>query len=183
MKNQVKLGLLAGGILASFVALAPLTAYAVSVTSNPNPTVTVTVNPVLTLDSATSASLTADSSQVVDTTFNVKVTANKGYTISLHAPESTALTATGDISDSIPAASTLTAGTNGWGIKKKSADNSADDANDYTAITGSAVQFYKSTSGTIAAGVTTTFTVGVAIAPTLTAGSYSTNITVTAATI
>lgn len=183
MKNQVKLGLVAGGILAGIASLAPLTTYAAT-TDTKTSTVTVTVSPVLTLDSATNASLTADSARVVDTTFSAKVTANKGYTISLHTPTSTALksTTTG-VTDTIPTAAALTAGTNGWGIKKKSADNSTTDATGYTALTTSPVQFYKATSGTAAAGATTTFTVGVAIAPTLTAGSYTTNLTVTAATI
>lgn len=179
MKKTTKLGIVASGIVLGLSAFAPLTTYAASGTS----TVTVTVDPTITLDSITNASVTASPTAVKDTTFNARVITNKKYTISLTATN-TALSASGT-TDTIPASSTLTAGTNGWGVKKKGSNTTSNTSNDtnYSAITSTlnaASVFYTAASGTVAEGVTTTFTVGVAISSTLTAGSYSTQLTVTA---
>ena len=179
MKKTTKLGIIAGGLVVGLSSLAPLTTYAATGTS----TVTVTVDPTITLDSVTNASVTAKPTTVEETTFSAKVITNKKYTISLTATNP-ALSASG-ITDTIPAASTLTAGTNGWGVKKKGSNTTSNTTDDsaYSAITSTLNAnsvFYTAASGTVAAGVTTTFTGGVAVSPTITAGSYSTQLTVTA---
>lgn len=179
MKKTTKLGIVASGIVLGLSAFAPLTTYAATGTS----TVTVTVDPTITLDSITNASVTAKPTTVENTTFNARVITNKKYTISLTATN-TALSAS-STSDTIPAASTLTAGTNGWGVKKKgdNTTNNTKNEDGYTAISSTLNAdsvFYTAAAGTDANGVTTTFTVGVAVSPIIAAGSYSTQLTVTA---
>lgn len=179
MKHNKAL-LIAGGILASVAALAPMATYAASDSDTAN--VSVTVNPTITIDSTTDFSQTMTSSNIITGNISATITANKAYRISLSAAEP-ALKASGT-TDTIPANANVAAGTNAWGIKKKGGTTNNDNntnASAYTAITTSSVVFYNAPAG--ATGVKTDFAVGISIAPSLSAGTYATTVTVTAATV
>lgn len=109
-------------------------------------------------------------------TLSAKVTSNTGYTISLSATTPALTSSNGG---TIAAGNAATANT--WGIKKKSADNATTDAADYTGLSNSTVQFFKSTKAA-ESGATTNFAIGVLVDATLPAGDYSTVVTVTAVT-
>ncbi len=178
MNKKLKGLALAAGVLAGAGSLIPLTTYAID--ASPSPTVSVTVPATLTINGTRSASVTNATATAVGTgTLGVTVTTNKKYSISLSAAITSLKHSDSSIADTIPAiasggTSTLTAGTNKWGIKKAAAA-----AGQYTGLTTTSVPFYESNSG--ATGVETSFTVGVSIAATLTAGSYSTTVTATVA--
>lgn len=181
MKTNTKAAVLAAGLIAGVSAALPLSAYAVSAT--PQPTVSVTVNPTISIDAATGGSVTADNS-IKPGNINVTITANKAYKIQLSATTAADVNLHVDgITENIPATNNVVAGTSGWGIKKKPTTGSDTNASTYSAITTSPVDFYTSSAGTGNGSVTSTFEFGVAVSPSLPAGTYTSNITVTASTL
>lgn len=176
MIKNLKGIMLASTVLAGTAALVPMTAYAVT----QDTTVKVTVSPTITIDAATGVNLPEVSGDNIDETGKISVTvsANKAYTISLHAaqprmyplnesnvPDTTS-------SEFIPAGLPAK-GTSAWGVKKSGESN-------YTALTTSPEVFYTASAG--AQGAVTDFPVGISVAPSLSAGTYETTVTVTAST-
>lgn len=148
----------------------------------------VTVPSTLTLSSLSFTSdtagegttLKASPTQIKTGTLSATVKSTAGFTISLHAA-TPALTASGV--GTIPASSSVTSGTSGWGIKKKpTANTPGTNASTYTAMTTSAVEFYRQTNTQITAQAYS-FVVGVASSSVQAQGTYSTAVTVTAVNI
>lgn len=174
-------GCLVLAVAVSLTALASSSASAVQKTS----IFSVTVPKTISITSAAMAGttdadriITADPNNVVSKNLNIGIKSNAGFTISLHAA-STNLTSG---NNTIPASSSLTAGTSGWGIKKKPTANSTTDAGSYTGMTTSAVEFYRQTTAQTTAQ-TYAFPVGVAVSKIQAEGSYTTVVTVTAVNI
>lgn len=181
MKTKTKAAVLATGLIASVGVLLPLSAHAVGETTK-NTSVSVTVNPSISIDAATGDTVTADTG-VQKGNINVTITANKAYTIKLSATTAADVNMHAEgITETIPTTSNVVAGTNGWGIKKKPTAGSATDATTYSAITTTPTTFYTSTAGTGSSNVKSVFEFGVAVSPSLPAGTYVSNITVTAST-
>ncbi len=181
MKTNIKAMALATGLIASVGALLPLSAHAVGETTK-TASVSVTVNPTISIDAATGGSVVADSG-IQEGNINVTITANKSYKIQLSAATAADINMHADgITENIPSSNTVTAGTNSWGIKKKPTTGSATDATSYSAITTTPVDFYTSSAGTGTGSVESIFKFGVAVSPSLPAGTYTSNITVTALT-
>ena len=146
----------------------------------------IKIDKALTLSNVQGADIDkASFASVAEGTIKATVTSNSKYSISLSATEPN-LKLSGDPTGAqvIQASDTVTKGgasingtlTSTWGVKKAGAD-------DYTAITPSPVSFFTSTGKSAATGTETILTVGVGVTPTLQAGSYSTQITVTAASV
>lgn len=188
MEKTIKKLFVAGSLLVgAAVSFMSLTTYAVSaegsaaingVTSNT--TFSLTVDNVLTLKNVSGGStINASPSAVVETgSISATVTSNSKYTLSLSAskPQLTLSNAdaTADDTKQIPAG-VPAAGKNAWGVKKSGAST-------YTALTSTQQTFFTSAaSAPTEAGTTTTFGIGVSVAPSLPAGEYSTIVTVTAA--
>lgn len=182
MKTNNKAVALATGLIASVGALLPLSAHAVGETTK-TASVSVTVNPTISIDAATGGSVVADSG-IQTGNINVTITANKSYKIQLSAATATDVNMHADgITENIPSSDAVTAGTNSWGIKKKptTGDNTTN-ADNYSAITTTPIDFYTSSAGTGESSVESIFEFGVAVSPSLPAGTYTSNITVTALT-
>ncbi len=181
MKTKKTL-IIAGTLVAGLGALVPMSTYAVSATPK-TANVSVTVNPTITIDATTDFSKEMDATNVITGTIGATITSNAPYSISLNTDAGKTALSSSTTSDTIPAGKDIASGTNAWGIKKKGGatnNDNASDASDYTAITASPVVFYNAAAG--ATGAVTNFTVGISIAPSLAAGTYSTQVTVTAAT-
>ena len=162
----------------SFTALGSSSASAAT-QSDKTSTFSVTVPKSLTLSNVSeNVNITADASSIKTANLNATVKTTAGFTISLHAA-TPALTSG---SNTIPASSSLTAGTSGWGIKKKAATNSTTDATGYSALTATAAEFYRQTTAQTTAKAYS-FVVGVATSNSQAPGTYSTTVTVTAANI
>lgn len=180
MKTNIKAMALATGLIASVGVLLPLSAHAAIGDTQKTASVSVTVTPTITLDISNNANnITADSSDVAKGNIVATVTSNAHYQIALHATSHTDLTSA-TTSDNIPTianggTSALPAGTSAWGIKKP-----GDATGTYTGLTTSAVPFF--TSNVNGTATPTTFEVGIRVAPSLSAGTYSTEVTVTAST-
>ncbi len=130
----------------------------------------LTVENALTLSNVSATEITAKPSDIANGTLSATVSSGSKYTISLSA-EQPALSAA-DITDTINAGDATV--NNTWGIQK--IGESA-----YTAIGTAPAVFYTSAAPSENGGSVTDFNVGVRISPILPAGSYSTDITVTAA--
>lgn len=182
MKTKTKAAVLVTGLIAGVGAAIPFSAYAVGETTK-STNIGVTVSPSITIDAATGSTVTADTG-ITEGDINVRITANKKYKIQLSATTAADVNmhATG-ITETIPATNTVVAGTSGWGIKKKTTAGSSTDATSYSAITTTPQDFYTSTAGTGASSAESIFKFGVAVSPSLPAGTYVSNITVTASTI
>lgn len=178
MKTKTAAIMLSTGLIAGVGALLPFSAYAAGETT-PTKAVSVTVSPTISIDAANGGSVTA-STGIQEGTIDVTIRSNSSYKIQLSAANP-ALSASG-ITETIPSTSSVTAGTSGWGVKKKSAANSATDATTYSQITTTPTDFYTATSGTGNGTTMSTFKFGVAVSPSLPAGTYTTNITITALT-
>lgn len=169
-------GLLVG---AGFAAL-PLASYAAPVeqfkaitkddrTLEGNSQVNVIVGASLALDlAAGSVSIPLDYNAVKTGTIGATVTANQEYTVSLSAAEPRLVHAENS-SYSIPASDNVAVGTDAWGVKKSGATT-------YTGLTTTPVVFYTGTSAD-----SHSFEVGISLGSFLPAGTYSTDVTVTAA--
>lgn len=184
-KTSIKL-ILATLIASGTALLAPVSTHAVTQSATGDSSISVsqkaqfslTVQNSLTLSSVSfkgtgNTSTINVTPQTIGTgTITASVASNVKYNISLSA-ENPALSNSGKTA-SIPASSTVTAGTNGWGVKKNG---------QYTGLTTNAVNFFSSTAAGTTTTVTstpTTFDVGVAVSPVLPADTYSTVVTVTA---
>lgn len=102
------------------------------------------------------------------------ITSSLPYSISMRA-DKTALT--NDSSYEIPASSNITAGVSGWGVKCTSASTVTCNKTNYTALTTNDVVFASNSSNVVDASYD--FMVGVSVAPSIPAGTYSTEITTT----
>ncbi len=144
----------------------------------------LTVNKGITLTGVTGPTIEADPETIKDGNISATVMSNAPYTLSLSAAD-TNLTNKAEGADPtqlIPMATTLTAGTNGWGIKTKNSDNTTD--GDYLMLSTTPQVFYTSTAAASSASqesTITNFTTSVAINKLLAPGDYSTIVTVTAA--
>lgn len=178
MKTNIKAAVLATGLIASAGALLPLSVQAIGETTE-TASISVNVKPTITLDisSNTADSIVAETNTVSKGIITAKVTSNAHYEISLSAanPDLTSASTTDKI-EAIPngGTSTLPTGTSAWGIKKPT------DTDLYTGLTASNVPFF--TSNVNGNATPTEFEVGIMVAPSLSAGTYSTEVTVTAST-
>lgn len=181
MESIVKKLFLSGCLIVGIAAsLTSLSTHAADETATGDTSFKLTVQNALTLSNVTSSTITATPGSIATGTLTATVQSGSKYTLSLSAskPQITLnnATATADNNKQIPAASNLAAlSGNGWGIKKQGSSN------DYDAITTSPVVFFTST-GPADTAANTDLAIGVRTLNTLPAGSYSTTVTVTAAT-
>lgn len=187
MEKTIKKLFVAGSLLVgAAVSFMSLTTYAVDASGtaaangvSTSTTFSLTVNGVLTLKNVSGGStITASPTSIVETgSISATVVSNSKYTLSLSAtkPALTLANGAATTADKQISAGTPTAGTNAWGVKKNGATT-------YTALTTANQTFFTSTaSAPTEAGTTTSFGIGVSVAPSLPAGDYSTTVTVTAA--
>lgn len=198
MEKTIKKLLIATGVVISgFIALTPLTSYATNAPGSyfgcvrygdtdadkvecPDPAsdrgntvVNLNVDTILELDVVSkNIQIAAETSRIASGELSATVRSSREYNILLSA-EQPNLIHNVDNNYAIPAASNLEAGTNGWGIKK-------DGAEGYTAVTKDPQVFYEGDSAMDSRQ--TDLEIGVATSPSLPAGTYSTIVTVTAAT-
>lgn len=184
MKIKAKSAMLLGGVIAGFAAMIPMVTYAETKTADTSVTVNIATS--LTVE-ATGVTQNINAGSISeDGRIIAAVKSNSPYTISLNAKEHADLKDPDNSYESIPASATVVAGTDAWGIKKKGGANNNDNTSNeagYTAITTSPVVFYRAAAGTGAESIVTDFTVGISITSSLSAGTYSTDVTVTAANI
>lgn len=167
-----KLFITTAALTGALVALLPL---ATSAADTASTTVSVTVERVLRLDAASGGNTIDLMANSVSTgSISAQVYSTAPYTISLSAAQPNLLHSTLPSTYSIPASSNVVAGTNAWGVKK-SGDSG------YTAVTTSPEVFYTGNAATPTAGTTTNLEVGISLGGNLVAGTYSTDVTVTAA--
>lgn len=190
MERKIKQALfLTGAFVSAAVAFMPLTTYAVDPDcktgeilkdgvcvpyANGGTAVEVKIEDLLSLDAAGSDTVIPAYPNFLRTgNFPVTVRSAVPYTISLSADD-TNLTDVADPNHMIPARSNITEGQLGWGIKKDGADV-------YTAIRQNPQVFFDSGTNVADEAITTNFEVGVAVTDTTAQGTYSTEVTVTAA--
>lgn len=178
MKHNFKTKvMLAAGVLAGLASLAPMTTYAV--TNPATATVTAVINPHITIDAANGGSTQGDAGNVLTTSISATITSNAKYTIAVKtATSETAMKAEG-VTEGIPASANVAKNTSAWAIKAKN-DDGTDGA--YTAMKATDTTLYTSNAGAVS-GAKTDFTVGISTAPSITAGSYSVNLVITAANV
>lgn len=204
MERKIKTLLVATGILmGGMVALTPLTSYATNMNMGDNclqyqsgdiatiegtcvnrsgsTEVILNVQSLLILDAASGDTIAAKGDETSTGTISATVRSSHDYTISLSSANPT-LTNPDNTEYTIPATNDVTAGINGWGVKKDASVKTAADT-DYTAVTNTPAVFYEGTSTSLAEGEgqKTDLEVGVGVSPVLPAGTYSTTVTVTAA--
>ncbi len=162
-------------LIASLVAITPLTSYALEgeKTVQDDKTLPVNLNiiSILELDVVSPVSVKAQPDKIVPGTISANVRSSHGYTISLSAEQPNLMSEKGTASF-IPASSNLTPGQDGWGVKVNGAEN-------YTEVTTEPQVFY--TGQPDLSGRKTDLEVGVATSPALPADVYATTVTVTAA--
>ena len=175
---KTKAVLVAGGVLAGLASLVPMTTYAID---NPaTATVTAKINPYITIDAASGGSTQGDAGKILTTSISATVTTNSKYTIAVKtATSETAMKAEG-VTEGIPASANVAENVSAWAIKAKNADGTEDDV--YTAMKATDTTLYTSNAGAVSAAKTD-FTVGISTAPSITAGSYSVNLIITAANV
>lgn len=183
MKTKVKAMALLGGTLAGLASMLPLTSYAIA---NPSDvTITATVNPAISLDAASGFSVTGDAGEVMNGIISATVKANTQHTISFKVADSrtsTAMTDPNVTGDSIPASANVVANNNAWGIKAKTGAADSANADVYTEITKNNQVLYTST-GNSDGSTPIKFAVGISTSQSISAGSYSIDLTVTAAAL
>lgn len=189
-----KLFFATSALVAVSLALAPVTAYLSSENAhavecravndekktcqdNSNTTLSVEIISNLTLDTVTPPAVlnVAPGTDDKTGTFTAQVSANQAYVIQLSAEEPNLTTA--DKSANIPAKAGFSTTVSGWAIQDQT------DSNNWKAVTKGAQTFFKGSANTGAdiAAKTTTFTFGVGASQSQTPGTYTTNVTVTAA--
>lgn len=134
--------------------------------------VAVTINSSISIDSASGTTINMTPHVLGTGNISATVTSTHPYTISLSSSQPN-LTNTTNGALNIPARSSFTKDDNGWGIKKSG-------ESDYTALTGIATEYYRST--TPATDAQTDFEVGVAVNEDTAPGTYQTDVKITAAT-
>ncbi len=204
MEYKIRTLLVATGIaLGAMVALTPLTSYATNMKMGDNclqyqtgalatvegtciertgsTEVLLNVQSLLILDAASGDTISAKGDETVNGKISATVRSSHDYTISLSSANPT-LTNPDNVDYTIPATSDVTAGINGWGVKKD-ASVKKDTDTDYTAVTTTPTVFFEGgpTALVEGEGNQTNFEVGVGVSPVLPAGTYSTTVTVTAA--
>lgn len=179
MKNQVKVALLAGGILVSLASLVPLTTYAADpVEATDDVTITAIVNPSISIDTAEGFTVKGDSGKVLSGNILATVKSNTKYTITIKpATSQTAMVAT-ESSDTIPASADVRENNRAWAIKSKSSNGI--DGN-YVAIDTTAGQTLFTSAGTNDGTTPLQFAVGISTDQSITSGTYSIDLTVVAA--
>lgn len=172
MEHFVKKLLVATGILAAAsVTMLPLASHA---TDSATTTVTVNVQRTISLDAASGGdTINLVANQVNTGNISATVTSTAPYAIYLSADQPN-LVHSELPSYFIPASSNVAVGTDAWGIKESGKSN-------YTAISTEPAVFYTGNAATPAAGTTTNLEVGISLGTNLAAGTYSTEVTVTAA--
>lgn len=179
MKQRAKFAVRASLAMATLASIFPLTAYAA--TKNTNLTLTATVNPSISIDAASGFSITGEAGSVMNGVISASVTANTKYTLGLKVKDGSASTAmVSEVGESIPASSSVIANTSAWGVKKKTGPGDLDNATDYSEVTMLNTNFFTST-GNSDGRTPIKFQVGISTAPNIAAGSYSVNLTLTAA--
>lgn len=165
-------GCLVLGIATSLTALS--STYAADTTAQGSTAFKLTVLKALTLSNVASSTITAKPGNIATGSLVATVESGSKFSLSLSASQPNLVK---DASANIPAASNL-AGitTNGWGVNK------AGSSYDYDAVTTSAVVFYTS-SGAATTATDITLLVGVRTTSILPSGTYTTTVTVTAATV
>ena len=167
-----KLLAITGIMIVAGLALLPVASYAAE--SSQNIDVEVVVERVLRLDAASGGdTIDLTANQVSTGNISAKVYSTMPYTISLSAKQPN-LVHSNLSSYFIPASSNVAVGTDAWGVKKSG------DAG-YTAISTTPTVFYTGNAATPDAGTTTNLEVGISLGTNLAAGTYSTEVTVTAA--
>lgn len=175
MKNQVKVALLAGGVLVSLASFIPLTTYAVD---NPaDVTITAVVNPAITLDAAEGFSVKGDSGEILTGKVKATVRSNTKYTVSFKTATSETSMIAEDSPEVIPASADVRKNNDAWAIRSKLADGTD---SDYVAIDSVGKTLFTS-NGTNDGTAPLQFEVGISTHQSITAGSYSVDLTVTAA--
>lgn len=184
MERKVKKLFTSVGIIAGLsVAALPLTSYAVAPATK-NGSASVTIAPILTLEVSVDAGSQGSSDEemllkltpnmVGEGSFSAKVSTNKAYKLSLHAPDTNLVyegTPEESATNFIPGTGNITAGENSWGLKLASADS-------YQAVPSAATVFY--TGANPASEAVTQFNVGIAAGPSLLQGTYAGTVVVTA---
>lgn len=138
--------------------------------------VNVLINSTLEMDAAATKDVQIEvaSNQVKTGTLVASVRSARNYTISISAEEPRLIAESDpDGIIGIPSKSQIQAGTSAWGMKKFG-------ATDYSAVTQIPTVFYEGTAN--ADFVPTSFEVGVSTSSTLPTDTYSTDVTITAAT-
>ena len=165
--------------MVALASIFPLTAYAATSTSSVS--ISATVNPSISIDAASGLSLTGEAGAIMDGVISATITANTKYTIGLKVKDGSPSTAmVSEAGDTIPASSAIIANTNAWGVKKKTGPGDSDNADAYSEVTMTNANFFTS-EGKSDGRTPVKFQVGISTAPSISAGSYSVNLTITAA--
>ena len=174
-----------GTLIMGSIAFTPLTSYAAECSKTDtsgcakkqaNQEVIFNVNGYLTLDDVTkNINIRIAPDQKKTDTLTAMVTSSSKFTISLSAAQPN-LVKSGS-SEVIPGGTSSTSG-KGWGIKKK--DAAGNDLADYSSLTATPAVFYTG-AATNNTSAKYNFEVGVWVDGTVEEGSYSTEVTVTAA--
>ena len=167
-----KLLAITGIMIVAGLALLPVASYAAE--SSQNIDVEVVVARELRLDAASGGdTIDLVANRVNTGNISAQVYSTMPYTISLSAAQPN-LVHSNLSSYFIPASSKVAVGTDAWGVKKSGEDT-------YTALGPDPAVFYTGNAATPDDGTTTNLEVGISLGTNLAAGTYSTEVTVTAA--
>ena len=148
---------------------------AVSLGGSDESNVAIEVAPVLTIDATAGMEDVVEANEITTGNISATVTANTAYQVMLSAAQ-TALRDANIANEEIPASANVTPGTDAWGIATGNTDTP------YAAITTSPTVYPATvTDGTEVAQKVHQFGIGVSVSSSLSSGTYSTIVTVTAA--
>jgi len=171
---------IASVFLFQFLTYLPEPTYAATDAKDTN---VIVKNPsTLTLTVTSDVNIAPNISEVMTGNFTATVSSNAPYNIALSANENYPTALTADSGDEIPAIAdgqTVQKGQNGWGIKCINSDKC--EKTEYTGLTAyssAPVVYYSDTE--VVTDAATEFEVGIGISPSLPAGTYATQVLVTA---
>ena len=148
---------------------------AISLGGSDESNVAIEVAPVLTIDATAGMEDVVEANEITTGNISATVTANTAYQVMLSAAQ-TALRDANIANEEIPASANVTPGTDAWGIATGNTDTP------YAAITTSPTVYPATvTDGTEVAQKVHQFGIGVSVSSSLSSGTYSTIVTVTAA--
>ncbi len=141
-----------------------------------NANINVTIPTILTVEAASNIDSNVTPNNITNGTITATVSSNTEYNIFLSAEEPNLINSKDPTGPNIPANINVSPNTNAWAIKNDSTGNT------YKAIKTTTDTFYNTKTTDALGNDIYTYGLGISIAPSLPAGTYSTTVTITAFT-
>ncbi len=141
-----------------------------------NANINVTIPTILTVEASSNVDPNITPNNITDGTITATVSSNTEYNIFLSADQPNLINSKNPEGPNIPANINVSPNTNAWAIKDDSTGNT------YKAIKTATDTFYNTKTTDTLGNDIYTYGLGISIAPSLPAGTYSTTVTITAST-